>query len=301
MSRLKSDILLALAALIWGVAFVFQKDAAAHLGPFTFIAARFVLSALAVLPVARREGMRSPVRISRDMAPALALLCGIFFTAAVLQQAGVAETTVANAGFLTGLYVVFTPVICWLAWRQRLSALVFPAAFLSVAGVWMLSGMQDGGFVIGRGDMLVLLCALAFAAHIALVGRLLARTPAPCRLACLQYAAVAALAFIAALFYEHTTLHDLQQALPAILYAGLFSGGIAYTLQMVAQTHAPAADSAIILSSESVFAALAGVAMTGERLTAAGYAGCALILAAILLVEFGPIALKRRSGVAELT
>lgn len=289
MSRLRADLLLLLAALIWGGAFVAQKESFAHVGAFTFVAARFALSALLVLPLALRE-RRSvnlfsvPAAVS-DLVP----LCAVFSAAIMLQQAGMAGTSVTNAGFLTGLYVVFVPVIALLVYKQKPSLWIFPAAALSAFGVWLLSGAAASeGFLLQRGDFLVLLCAIGFAWHIILVGRVMRQSAAPFSLCCLQYTVVTIVAAVAAFMTEQVELENILAAGYSILYAGVLSGAIAYTLQVVAQQHTPSADSAVILSAESVFAAVAGVLFMQDRLTPTGWLGCGLIFAAILLVELGP-------------
>lgn len=295
MSRIQADLVLLLVALIWGAAFVAQKNALAHVGSFTFIAARFSISALLVLPLALRERKKSKdVHINRTHVFDLALLCASFAGAVVLQQVGLEKTSVTNAGFLTGLYVLFVPVICRLIYRQTLSVLIYPAALLSVAGVFLLSGGEMTA--ISSGDGLVLLCAIGFAIQVALIGKIMAAVKAPFRICLLQYASCALVALIAALVFEHPSVDNIMKAALPILYAGAISGGIAYTLQVVAQQYTPASDSAVILSGESVFAALTAAIMNGERLTSMGASGCMLIILAILMVEFGPYMLAKRKS-----
>lgn len=294
MSRLKADLLLLLAALIWGGAFVAQKDALDHVGSFTFAASRFFLSALLVLPLAWREQQNASISdamITRGTARDLALICVAFTVAIVAQQTGIARTSITNAGFLTGLYVLFVPIICRVLYQQQVSGLIFPAAVLSVMGVFLLSG--GAMTAMSSGDMLVLLCAVASALQMALVGRVMARVKAPFRLCFLQYAAVAAVAAAGALAFEHPVAANILRAWEPILYAGVISGGVAFTLQVVAQQYTLAADSAVIMSGESVFAALAGTLLNGERLSGKGAFGCALIIVSILTVEFGPFLLAR--------
>lgn len=295
MSRIKADLLLLLAAVIWGAAFVAQKDAMDHIGVYAFVAARFGISALIVLPLALRERRRMAAEAARlsHMPRDLALLCAAFIAGVVFQQEGVARTTVTNAGFLTGLYVLFVPVICSLIYGERLTKFVFPAAALSVAGVWLLSGGLSSA-AISPGDMLVLACAAAFAFHVALIGRVMWRVKAPFQLCLLQYAVLTAACLAAMLLLENPTWDGMTKAMPAILYAGFLSGGVAYTVQVVAQQYTPASDCAVILSAESLFAALFGFLMMGDRLALAGMAGCGLIILAILMVEFGPFVTKGR-------
>lgn len=288
MSRIQADLVLLLVALIWGAAFVAQKNALAYVGSFTFIAARFAISALLVLPLALRERSKSKEVIAgRVTLFDLALLCASFAGAVVLQQVGLEKTSVTNAGFLTGLYVLFVPVICRVIYKQTLSMLIYPAALLSVAGVFLLSGGELTSVSL-EGDGLVLLCAVGFAIQVALIGKIMGAVKAPFRICLLQYASCALIGLAAALIFEHPTMENILKAGLPILYAGVISGGIAYTLQVVAQQYTPASDSAVILSGEAVFAALTAAIMSGERLTSTGFAGCLLIIFAILMVEFGP-------------
>lgn len=293
MKRLHADLLLLAAALIWGFAFVAQKGAMQHTGPFTFVAARFLLSFVVVLPFALHE-RQSPARdkIEKSGIPRLlAAICAVFPIAVLLQQGGVATTSVTNAGFLTGLYVVFVPLICYVFFAQKIPQMIAPAVALCVAGTYMLSG---GGYSFGLGDTLVILCAVFFALHVALVGRIMQSSKSPLQLSCLQYLAVAGAATLGMLFFETPTVEGLRAVLPAILYAGVVSGGVAYTLQMIAQQYAPPSDTAVILSAESVFAAIGGFLVFGERLSPMGFAGCGLIILAILMVELAPQIFKKK-------
>lgn len=293
MKRLHADLLLLLAALIWGFAFVAQKDALLYIGPLAFVASRFFLSFIVTLPLALRERRHQRVDNASVALPRwpLASLCAVFAAGVILQQWGLATTTATNAGFLTGLYVLFVPLICFLCLKHKLPAVILPAAVLCVIGAYLLSG---GGQAFGRGDILVLLCAVFFALHVVLAGRILSQCKMPFQVSCVQYGAVCLLAFAAMVAFETPDMAGMRAAAVPILYAGLVSGGVAYTLQMVAQQHAPPSDTAVILSAESVFAALGGFLLLGERLSPMGIAGCGLIIAAILMVELVPLYLRRR-------
>ncbi len=293
MSRLKADLLMLLAALIWGIAFVAQKSASEHLGAFTFVAARFLLSAIVILPFAWREYQKKEIKRDAILNRDVFLLCIAFSAALVFQQAGIAHTSVTNAGFFTGVYVLFVPLFCRWMFGQDVSVWIWPGATLSVIGVWFLSG---GNLVsaaqLNNGDILVLLCAVSFGLQVALIGKLATRTRAPLVLSFIQYIFIGCVCLVLSLSLETITIAGLEKAMVAILYAGLLSGGIAFTLQVVAQQYAPASDSAVILSSEAVFAAIAAAIVMGERLTPFGITGCALITVAILLVELGPYLIR---------
>lgn len=288
LTRLQADLLLLVTAIIWGVAFVAQKDAMSHVGPLTFVAARFWLSFVLVLPFAVKEHRRAQkMAVSPALRLDLMLICAAFAGGSVLQQAGIGGTSVANAGFLTGLYVIFVPLIGWIFYKQKISPWILPAALTSAAGTWFLSGGSFSGF--GRGDFLVLLCAIVFALQITLVGRIMRAAPAgPLRLCVLQYAATFLTVGGAAFIFETPSMEGLHAALWPILYAGLISGGIAFTVQVIAQKYTPSSDAGIILSAEAVFAAIAGALLLNERLSAMGIAGCTLIALAIITVELGP-------------
>lgn len=287
MRRMHADLLLLLAALIWGTAFVAQKTANEKIGPMTFVACRASLTALVLLPFALAEHRRSPERLKPgDLG--LALLIGLFlFIALGLQQQGLVTATVTNAGFLTSLYIVMVPFIAWALWRKAPHTVVWPAAVISVVGVFLLGGGTIAALTTG--DWLIIACALASAFHIVLIAVLLQRASRPMGLTFVQFLVVALLGLIATHELETVTRAGLIAALPEIIYAGIISGGIAYSLQAIAQRYTPPSDAAIIMGSEALFAALAGALLLGERLTAAGWLGAALILVAVLLVELVPL------------
>ena len=292
MSRVKADLLLLLVAVIWGVAFVAQKDSLAHIAPCTFVATRFLISLLLVLPLAIKEYKRvRPEKKILNSKRNLLVLCGTFSGGIILQQIGLAKTTVTNAGFLTGLYVIFVPVICTFIYKQTLSRWIFPAAIMSIAGIWLLSGGRLDG--LSFGDLIIIACSLVFSVQVSLIGEVVKHLKTPFVISVMQYAFVMLAALVGAIAFEHPTLDGLQAAMWPILYAGVMSGAIAYTLQVVAQQFTTAADSAIIMSGESVFAAIAGALMLGERLTLTQYYGCALISVAIALTEVMPMFFRK--------
>ena len=292
--RMQADMLLLLAALIWGVAFVAQKAALAHVGPYTFIAARFFLSALLILPLAWREqlNMVTDVQLfTGSNAGKLALLCTAFSGAIIWLQLGIADTTVTSAGFLTSLYVLFVPLIGRILYGQRLSLWMVPAAILSISGVWLLSGgTLETPAPLEKGDALVLLAAVGFALHFVLAGKLMKNVDAPYSLSCLQYCVVALFSLFAALAREHPDFAHIREAWLPIIYAGAISGAIAYTIEIVVLQYTSATYSAVILSAEAVFAAIAGSLLMHDHLTVLKVLGCFMIICAIL---FGPLPPRR--------
>ncbi len=286
MSRLRADLLLLLVAIIWGAAFIAQKTGMKGLGPYGFNGSRFLLSLLVVLPFAIREARTKAPLTARDLLHG-AILCSVFFIGVVMQQVGMLTTTVTNAGFLTGLYAVFTPLVAFFLFRKRPHWIIGPACIMAFAGAWLLNGASLSAFKTG--DWLMLVCAFSFAIQVPLLGLLVQRTGRPLAFVLMQYGFCAALGLAVAFFHEGISLHAVHANLPQVFFAGAISGGIAYTLQAVAQQHTPPSDAAIIMSGESLFASLFGVALLGERLTPIGWFGCALILGAMLLVEAGTI------------
>lgn len=290
MSRMSANLLLLLTAAIWGSTFVVQQTVLDHLGPMAFTAARFLLGGLVVLPMALRD-LRRLAREGRGPGPgtwlAMAATGGALFAGSALQQIGIGLTTVTNAGFLTGLYVPLVPLLALLFLRDVPHPVVWPAAAGCLAGTWMLTGAA--AVVPSEGDLWVIAGALFWALHVILIGAVGMRTGAPVLVAAVQFFVCALLAAAAAAATETTTPAALAAAWWEIGYAGLFSVGLAYTFQAVGQRWTAASDAAILLSSEAVFAALAGAVFLAERPGPIELAGCAVILACILVVQVLPM------------
>jgi drug/metabolite transporter (DMT)-like permease len=296
MSRLRANALLLLAALIWGSAFVGQSLGMAGVGPLTFTGVRFLLGALVVAPLAWREwqALRAAgLRPGRAELRWVLLLGGLLCVGVVMQQIGLMTTSVTNAGFLTALYVPLVPLLAWIVQRQLPHWSVWPAAAGCLVGVWLLTGASLTG--LSAGDWWVLTSALPWAVHVLLVGQVANRIRGAYLLACGQFLVCALLAGLLGLATEHLDTTGLRLAAGAIVYTGVLSVGVGFTLQVIAQRHAHAADAAIILSSETVFAALFGAWFMGDRLSATGLLGCALILGCILAVQLLP---RRGQGLA---
>lgn len=286
--RLRANLLLLLAAVIWGFAFVAQRTGMAFVGPFTFNAVRFLIGGLVLIPFILTLD-RQRVSAEREIVPLRnrsllrgGLIAGtILFAAAALQQQGIAFTTAGKAGFITSLYVVLVPLM-GLAIGHHTSRPTWIGALLAVIGLYLLT--MQGGFRMAWGDLLVLVAAFLWATHVLLLGRLSPGTD-PVKLAFVQFMVCALLSTVAALLVETITLESLRAALPAILYTGILSVGIGYTLQVVGQRHARPAEAAIILSLEAVFAVIGGWLLLDEVLTPRALLGCALMLAGILISQ----------------
>ena len=291
MNRLRADLLLLLTAFIWGTAFIAQKYANAAMPPILFVGTRFLLSAAMIIPLVIYESRRETAPLTRTDWWQAVLVGLCLVVGACLQQVGLLTTSATNAGFLTALYVVIVPFMVWVMSGQRPRLLVLFACLISIYGAWLLA--DDGQTRHwSLGDILVVAADVAWALAITVIGIFLQRTHRPFFLSFAQYAITAVLALAAGFWFEPVSLHAVNAALPAILYAGVLSGGVAYTLQIVAQRHTPAAEAALIMCLESVFAALAGALMLHERLTLPATLGCALILLGVVVVETGPALLR---------
>jgi drug/metabolite transporter (DMT)-like permease len=276
-----------LAAVIWGFAFVAQRTGMEHVGPFAFNALRFLLGSLSLLPLwlfkrgrARRNGS---ARHADNRATWLVLLSVgvVLFGPATLQQWGLQYTTAGKAGFITGLYVLIVPIL-GLFLGQRVRRTVWVGAGAAVGGLYLLTGFEVGR--VGLGDGLILAGAVGWAVHVQLVGWLVRRID-PLRIAVIQTAVCGLLSLAAALATETITVVGLRAVVPAVLFAGILSVGIAYTLQIVGQREVDPSRAGILVSLEAVFAVFGGWALLGERVTGAMLIGCALMLAGMVLAQ----------------
>jgi drug/metabolite transporter (DMT)-like permease len=295
MSRARANLVLLLAGALWGMGFVAQSTAMAAIGPLLFIGLRFVVATAAVLPFALREGALAGRRLGREDWRGFAAIGALMFASMTAQQVGLLSTTVTNSGFLTGLYVVLVPVFGLLLFRQVPHAVVWFASLVALLGIWLLSGASAAPLTMG--DWLTILCAAFAALQAIMIGRHARRSGRPVTLAVCQFAICAVLGLAGAALLEPIVWSAVRAALPEILYAGVFSGGIAFTLQAIGQRYTTPAQAAIFLSSEAVFAALFGAIFLGERIPAIGLLGCALIFLAIMAVEIVPALRAGRKAV----
>lgn len=296
----RANLLLVLTALIWGLGFVAQRLGADHMGALSFNAVRFAIGAVSLLPLIwwlsrqRRRRAAAPAVYPEPPAgevvtpaarPARSpwlpgLVVGlVLFTAAGLQQVGIADSTAGKAAFITGLYLLLVPLL-GLALGSRVSPAVWVGVALALPGLWLLS--VTGGVTIATGDLLVLVSAVFWAVHILVIDHYL-RTVDPLQLSAVQFASCALLSAGAALLLEPEPFGGMGPALTAILYSGLVAVGVAYTLQVVAQRHARPSHAALLLSLETVFGALGGWLLLGEVMTGRMLLGATLMMAGILV------------------
>ncbi len=291
--ELRSSILLLLTAAIWGFAFVAQRIGMDYLGPFTFNAIRFALGSISLIPVIYFLGNgkknREQDKISRKRLIVYGMIAGsVLFTGATLQQIGLKYTTAGNAGFITSLYIVIVPIL-GLFLRQRSNIYIWSGAIVAAVGLYFLSITSD--FTIQFGDLLQLIGAFFWASHIIVIGYFV-KDANPIKLSSVQFAMCSILSLVAALFTETIEIQGIVSAAVPILYGGLMSVGIAYTLQVVAQKDAKPSHAAIALSMEAVFAAIGGIILLGESMGIRGYFGAFLMLLGMLLSQ-GETIIKR--------
>ena len=280
LNRRIAELALFFIAVIWGAAFVAQRTAMQHLGPFAFNGIRFLLGAAVIWTLIASKAERT--RITRTDIYLGAALGIILFTGASLQQVGVVTTSAGKAGFITGLYVVLIPFFLWLVWRQLTSTRVWCGITAAIVGLFMLSVGED--FSLQLGDVWVTLCAAAFAWHVILTGRWVQGRD-PWNLAAIQFSIVALLSLLVAALREPFSVSDVTSVWIEILYAGILSVGVGYTGQIVAQKYTSSVVAGIILSLESVFAALAGWIMLAEVFSATQKAGCLLMLLGTIVAQ----------------
>jgi len=280
MSRIKADLMLFITALIWGSVFAIQRIASQTAGIFPFNATRFLLGALVLLSVVRfhwKPQGRQWFWI---------LLAGtLLFAASAFQQAGLRSTTAANAGFITGAYVVIIPFVLSLFFRQRIGWRAWLAAVMTAMGVYLLSAGSE--VHLNPGDALELAGAFIWALHVIVVGKAMQKVDVM-TFAIGQYLVVGVLGLIPALTLERSAMSGLPGMWWAVIYAGVLSIAVGFTLQASAQKVAPPTDAAILLSLEAAFAALFGWWWLGETLQPLQWLGCAVILAAILTSQIHP-------------
>ncbi len=276
--RWKADLILLLTAVIWGSAFAAQRVAAQVGSVFMFNGLRFLLGALVLLPL---TGFRWNFS-RRDWQ--LVLFAGmLLFAGSALQQMGLQSTTAGNAGFITGVYVVLVPIVLFVGWRERPHWLAWVAALMALAGAFLLS---TGGaeFTLRPGDALELLGAFFWSLHVVVLGKFAPRLD-PIRFSAGQFLVGGALNLALGLVFEQSVSILQPMVLGGLLYTGIFSVGVAFTLQVIGQRHTPPADAALIMSLEGVMGAFFGWWWLHELLLPMQLLGCALIFASVMLAQ----------------
>ena len=281
----RNTFLLILTSFIWGVAFVAQSVGMEHVGPWTFTASRSVIGALFLIPVIAFLDKGKPKEERPKNTKTLligGICCGIALTvASMFQQYGILYTTVGKAGFITALYIVLVPIL-GIFFKRKPRLIVWFSVLLALVGLYFLCMTDSLRF--SRGDTLVLLSALVFSCHILIIDHFSPMVDGV-RMSCIQFAVIAIVCGIPALIFEQPTLSSLIAAWAPILYAGMLSSGVGYTLQIVAQKNYDPTVASLIMSLESVFSVLAGWVILKQALSARELLGCVLMFTAIILVQ----------------
>lgn len=291
--KMLGNALLILTAMIWGTAFVFQRVGMESIEPITFNASRMALAAVAVGAVsalpsqARKRKLDAMSAAEREAYRRNTIIggicCGSFLAAAsIFQQMGIVYTTAGKAGFITAMYMLLVPVIGFVLLGKRNSWIVWLAVLMGVAGMYLLC--MDGSFRLTRGDTLICICAVLFSGHILCCDHFV-KLGNPIRISAIQFATCTVISSVAALILEAPTVDKIVSAAIPILYCGIISGGLGYTLQIIAQKFTDPAIASLLMSLESVFAVIAGALILGERMSTRELWGCVIMFAAIILVQ----------------
>jgi len=294
---IKADILMLIAAAIWGFAFVAQRQGMETMGPFLFNTARFFIGVAVLSPLvwylSKKKKSSNKVEVSTKKLIFAGTIAGLFlFAASSFQQVGLQYTTAGKAGFITGLYIFFVPLI-GLFLGQKTGSGTWLGAIIALIGLYLLSINED--FSIAEGDLLQLVCAVFFAAHVLVIGYLAKRMD-PLKLSLVQYCVAGVLSLFIAIAIEVITWDMIVDTAIPLLYAGVMSIGVGYTLQVVAQQHAKSSHAAIILGLEGAFAVLGGWLILDEYLSTRGLIGCGLMLTGMFLSQLLPkLRLKKLS------
>ena len=293
--KMQSNILLLFTALIWGSSFVAQKSGMDYIEPFTFNGIRMVIGGRVLIPFIllmdrkkARDGAAEPMSDeekakARKKIIAGGICCGLaIFVASSLQQFGVSYTTAGKAGFITTLYVVIVPIISVLL-RKRVRPIMWLCVVLGAVGLYLLC-MTDDSFKLAFGDMLVLLCAVAFAVHIMVVDHFAAKLDGT-KLSCIQFLTSGILGLVGMAIFESPDINAILDCWLPILYAGVLSCGLGYTFQVIAQKYAEPTVASLLMSLESVFAVISGAILLHETMSMRELTGCAVIFAAVIISQ----------------
>ena len=283
---MKNNILLVLTALIWGCAFVAQSVGMDYVGPFTFNMARFLIGAIVLLPVIwfmdRQRKTGAEKGAGQKTLIIGGICCGIALAvASTLQQWGILFTTVGKAGFITAMYIVIVPLL-GIFIGKKVRPLIIGCVAIAVVGFYFLCMTES--LRLGLGDFLVLLCAIAFSIHILVIDHFSPKVDGV-KMSAIQFLTAAIISAVPTLLWEQPVFTEILQAWQPVLYAGIMSCGVAYTLQIIAQKNADPTVASLLLSLESVFSVLAGWVLLGQGLSLKELFGCVLIFCAIILAQ----------------
>ena len=286
--KIKNGIMLVLTAFIWGTAFVAQSVGMDYLGPFTFNGVRSLIGGAALLPCiwlfqkGKGKATEKPSRGARKELIAGGIACGLLlFAASSLQQIGIQYTTAGKAGFITAFYIVIVPVL-GIFLHKKIGWKVWGAVAIALAGLYFLCITEK--FAVGKGDILIFLCALVFSIHILVIDYFSPKVDGV-KMSCIQFFVCGIVSLPPMFFTETPKIGAMVEGWAPLLYAGVLSCGVAYTLQIIGQKNVNPAVASLILSLESCFSVLAGWMVLGEKLSVRESVGCVLMFAAIILAQ----------------
>ncbi len=293
--QLKNSLLLLLAAAIWGFAFVAQSVGMDYVGPFTFNMTRNFIGGLVLIPcifflkkwngdeAELKNETSVPAKNADKMVWIGGICCGLCLAlASSLQQLGIQYTTVGRAGFITACYIVLVPIFNLMFFKKKCSPLIWFSVILSVAGLYLLC--MQGSFAVGKGEVLVMLCAAAFSVHILVIDHFAPFVDCV-KMSCIQFFVCGIACAVPAFIVENPQMSNILQAWLPILYAGALSSGVAYTLQIVGQKNMNPTVASLLLSMESCFSVLAGWLLLQQKLSVKELSGCVLMFVAIVLAQ----------------
>ena len=299
LKKLRGSLMLLTAAFIWGTAFVAQSKGMDYVAPFTYNAVRTLIGGVVLIPMVFLFGQKSRRKVSENnnkISFIGGIICGlVLFAASSFQQLGISLTSAGKAGFITALYVVIVPVIS-IIFGQKSSLKMWLCAFTAIIGFYLLCIKE--GFRLSKGDLYVLICAVFYSVHIIVIDHFNSKGAEPVKMSCVQFFTAGSIMMICMFIFESPALSAVWAAKYTILYAGVMSCGVAYTLQIIGQKYTESTAAALIMSLESVFAALAGWIILSEHMSMKEFAGCILVFAAVVFSQLD-ISFKNRIHIKE--
>ena len=291
--KAKGNLMLLITAFIWGTAFVAQSEGMNYVGPFTYCASRNILGALVLIPVIllfrygkfRDKSDNEQVSVKETIKGGI--ICGtILCVSGALQQVGISMTTAGKAGFISAIYIIAVPIAEFFIFRKK-SVMVWICALIAMAGLYLLC--VNEGFAVNQGDLIVLYSAFGFTAHIMVIDHFNSRGADGIIMSCIQFFTAAIFMTAAMFIFEQPSMSNILDAKYTILYAGVMSSGVAFTMQILGQRNTDPASASLIMCLESVFAALSGWLLLNEMMTVKEFSGCVLVFAAVLLAQLKDI------------
>ncbi|WP_164172556.1 DMT family transporter [Ruminococcus flavefaciens] len=299
LKKLRGSLMLLTAAFIWGTAFVAQSKGMDYVAPFTYNAVRTLIGGVVLIPMVFLFGQKSRRKVSENnnkISFIGGIICGlVLFAASSFQQLGISLTSAGKAGFITALYVVIVPVIS-IIFGQKSNLKMWICAFTAIIGFYLLCIKE--GFRLSKGDLYVLICAVFYSVHIIVIDHFNSKGAEPVKMSCVQFFTAGSIMMICMFIFESPALSAVWAAKYTILYAGVMSCGVAYTLQIIGQKYTESTAAALIMSLESVFAALAGWIILSEHMSMKEFAGCILVFAAVVFSQLD-ISFKNRIHIKE--